>query len=338
MRTTPICVSLGNSEVSQDPVTLTDSAHLAQPLLASRLKVGDTIGIVSPAAPVTEDQRAQVDRGVEVLQEYGFKVEFAPNALGNSLGYSASARQKADDINQMFRSDAVKAIMCSQGGFNSNSVLPYLDYNLIRANLKIFIGISNITVLLNAIYAKTGLITFHGNDLIWGFGRDLTEYEVSEFLIRMVGAEAGVITHHSTWNCVRKGSAAGRLIGGNLDSLLQLAGTEHFPDCSGAILFLEAFGEEPGGTRPNRLSAGLHQLQQLGVLAKINGLWLGHYKHESGVKMEQIVQEVAVDYSFPIVSCDDFGHNTPNTTIPIGCEARIDATNARIELLSRFLV
>jgi muramoyltetrapeptide carboxypeptidase len=307
-----------------------ESTRGARSLAAQRLRAGDTIGIVSPSAPINDEYRSQLDRGIELLQGLGFKIELAPHALSNSLGYSASAQEKADDINQMFRRDDIKAIISSQGGFNCNSVLSYLDYDLIKEKPKIFLGISDITSLLNALYAKTGLITFHGNDIMWGFGRNPTEYDISEFLIRLVGGEVGPVTRRSVWGCVREGTAFGRLVGGHLGSLLRLAGTEYFPDCHGAILFLESFGRYSG---PDKIYAEFFHLKQLGILAKINGLWLGHYDHPSGLKLEDIAHDAVAEYDFPIVSCDDFGHTTPNTTIPIGCEARIDAANSRVELI-----
>jgi muramoyltetrapeptide carboxypeptidase len=307
-----------------------ESLLAAKPLLAQRLRAGNTIGIVSPAAPVTDELRKQLDLGIALLQGHGFNIELAPNALSHSLGFSASVQDKADDINLMFRRDDVKAIICSQGGCNSNSVLPYLDYELIKKKPKIFMGISDITSLLNALHAKTGLVTFHGNDIMWGFSRKPTEYDISEFLVRLVGGEIGPITRRSVWGCVREGSGSGKLIGGNLSAFLSLSGTEYFPDYRGAILFLESYGEE---TVPEQIYGEFHHLKQLGVLANISGLWLGHYEHASGMKLEDIVHEAVAEYKFPIVSSDDFGHNTPNTTIPIGCEARIDAGNARIELI-----
>jgi muramoyltetrapeptide carboxypeptidase len=113
--------------------------------------------------------------------------------------------------------------------------------------------------------------------------------------------------------------------------MIKLAGTEYFPNVAGTILFLEDFGEE--GT-PTEVSNSLHHLKQLGVFDKINGLWLGYYKHKSNITIEQIAQEVVEEFDFPILKCDDFGHNTPNTVIPVGCLGRLDATNCSVELMA----
>jgi muramoyltetrapeptide carboxypeptidase len=300
-------------------------------IIPAALNQGDTIAVVSPSDPITSETKEYLHKGIEFLVRKGFKVELAPNALSNTLGYCATAQEKADDINQMFEASQVKAIICSQGGQNANSVLPYLNYRAIKSNPKIFLGISNISVLLNTVYSKTGLITFHGNDIMWGFGRDFTTYDEREFLTRIVDGKIGRIEKNKEWLCVREGSVQGRLIGGNLECLTDLAGTEYFPNVEGAILFLEYFGEE---SAPTHLSKSFHQIKQLGVFEKIKGLWLGYYKCKSDVTIEQVAAEVLQEYNFPILQCNDFGHNTPNTVIPIGAQARLDAANCTVEIIS----
>jgi muramoyltetrapeptide carboxypeptidase len=298
-------------------------------IVPRRLKRGDVIGIVSPSDPITPSIRSQLDQGMEFLKREGFGVELAPHVLSSSLGYSATAREKADDINAFFAAPQVNAIICSQGGFNSNGALPYIDYSLIKANPKVFLGISDITALLNGIYTKTGMITFHGNDVMWGFGRDYTDYDRTEFLDRLVEGKTGLIQKHKKWICIRPGLAEGELIGGNLQTLIKLVGTEYFPDLEGAILFLEEYGEESTVTS---VSGSFHQLKQIGCFEKISGMWLGYYKCRADIPIEKIAEEVTGEYGFPILQCDDFGHNTPNTTIPVGSVARLNATDCTVEL------
>jgi muramoyltetrapeptide carboxypeptidase len=299
-------------------------------IIPERLKLGDTIGVVSPSDPVTPAIKQQLEAGIKFLKNQGFNVELAPQALSNTLGYSATAQEKADDINQMFAAQHIKAIICSQGGHNANGVLPCLNYELIKANPKIFFGMSDITVLLNAIYTKTGLITFHGNDLMWGFGTDYTAYDENEFLDRLVNGESGLINKNNKWQYIREGLAEGKLIGGNLRCLAKLAGTSYFPNVENSILFLEYYGEESPVTM---VSSHFHHLKQLGIFEKIKGLWLGYYKTPSNISIEQIAKEVTKNYDFPILQCDDFGHNMPNTVIPVGCLAKLDASNCCVELI-----
>jgi muramoyltetrapeptide carboxypeptidase len=301
-------------------------------MIPRKLQIGDTIGIISPSAPVTEETLGQFNKGIEFLKNAGFKTKIAKNALKNTLKYSATPEEKAYGLNSMFADPKVKAIICSQGGDNSNAILPLIDFNLIRKNPKIFLGISDITVLLNAINKETGLVTFHGNDLMWGFGREPTKYDEEEFRGRLIEGKIGEIRHNSEWKCIRGGTAEGILVGGNLNCLNKLAGTRYFPDFEGKILFLESFDES---NPPAKVDAELQRLGQMGVFEKILGLWIGHYKHESKIPYEEIVLNAVKEYDFPILKCDDFGHNTPNTTVPIGVRVKLDAKNRKVAILEK---
>ena len=302
-------------------------------ILAKKLQRGDTVGIVSPSGPVTKDVKGRLDKGMDVLKSMGFKVRLSKNALANSLGYSATPQEKADDMNTMFADEEVLAIICSQGGSNSNSVLPLLDFETITKNPKIFLGISDITVLLNAIWKKTGLVTFHGNDVMWGFGSEHTDYDVREFGDRLMGGKIGEVTQNSDWKCIREGAAEGVLVGGNLNCINKLVGTDYSPDFKDKILFLETYGES--GDSPGDVECELYQLKMAGAFDNIKGLWLGHYEHNSGISYEEIVTNVIGNLNLPILKCDDFGHNTPNTTIPVGNKVNLDATGKKVVLLEK---
>ena len=299
-----------------------------------KLQKGDTICIVSPSAPIISDIKVGFDKGIARMKELGFKVMIAKNALSNSLGYSATPKEKADDINNAFADTSIKAVICSQGGKNANSILPLLDYVLIKDNPKIFVGISDITVLLNTIYQETGLITFHGNDLIHGFGRNSSEYEINEFIDRLVNGKTGVVNKNSEWKVIKSGLAKGILVGGNLTCLLKLAGTKYFPDFREKILFLEDYGEP---YTADVVSYEFHQFNQIGVFKHVKGLWLGHYKTKDDFKYEDIAQEILHQYDFPVIKCDDFGHNTPNTIIPVGVEVKLDGEKGEVEIVGNFL-
>jgi len=132
----------------------------------SRLHKGDTIGIVSPSDPILEETRPQLSKGINFLKSIGFKVVLGKNAL-NIDGYSsATPEEKAEDINSMFSNKEIRAIFCSTGGSIANSCIPLLDWKAIRLNPKIFLGMSDITVLLNTIYMETSVVTFHGSNVL----------------------------------------------------------------------------------------------------------------------------------------------------------------------------
>lgn len=298
-----------------------------------RLNKGDKIGVISPSNPVTEELRDQFDKGIEFLENLGFPIVVGHHVFSNTLGYAASPQEKAADINRMFADTSIKAIICSQGGSTANACLPYLEWEVIQKNPKIFLGISDITVLINAIHHKTGMVTFHGNDLMWGFGRNPASYDQQEFLDRLIDAKIGPVNQNGRREAIRSGTAEGKLLGGNLPCLLKLAGTPYFPDFSDSILFVEAINISPEGC-----DHMFTQLKQMGVLDKVAGVIIGYIDgmdnaNQVVMKMENVLVNITAEYSFPILKADDFGHNCPNTVLPVGGRVRIDSDKHSIEII-----
>lgn len=301
-------------------------------MIPERLKIGDCVGVVSPSGAIAKESIKQLEAGRKFFENQGFKIAIAKNALSNSLGYSASPEEKAEDLNAMFGDKNINAIVCSQGGENANAILPLLDFKLIKKNPKIFLGISDITVLLNVVYSKTGLATFHGNDLMWGFGRNPTKYDLREFKERLIEGKIGKINKNSEWTCIKEGKASGILIGGNINCLNKLIGTKFEPDFRKKILFLESYGES---RTADELDWNFQKLKQVGAFDKIRGLWLGYYKSKDNFAIETVAGNALKEFDFPILKCNDFGHNTPNTTIPIGVKVKLDASGKTVEILEK---
>jgi muramoyltetrapeptide carboxypeptidase len=307
------------------------------PIIPPGLKKGDRLGLVSPSTPVTPELEAQFESGVDCLEKLGFELVPGQYIRSISWGYTASPQEKAEDINRMFADRSIKGILCTQGGATANACLPYLDWEMIRNSPKVFLGISDITVLLNAIHAQTGLVTFHGNDLLWGFGREPAEYDLREFVRTLMDGDLGEIPANGERRTIRSGNAEGRLLGGNLQCLLKLAGTSYFPDFSEAILFVEAIGITPEGC-----DHCFQQLKQMGVFQQIRGAIVGYIdglqnNEKSLPQMEAILLRVTGGAGFPILKVNDFGHNCPNTVLPVGGWARLDADRRRIDLLEKYV-
>ncbi|MBI5382175.1 MAG: LD-carboxypeptidase [Opitutae bacterium] len=298
-------------------------------MLARPLRRGDTIGIVAPSDPVPPGH-AQLLAGIRCLESLGFRVVLGQAVCASSLGYAASPQAKAGDLNAMFADESVHAIICAQGGATANSCLAYLDWNLIMRHPKIVLGISDITVLLNAFYAHTGLVTFHGNDVMWGLGRTPTAYDLREFTDRLVEAKIGPVAASRPRQTIRGGEASGPLIGGHLGCLLNLAGTPYWPDLTGTVLFLEHFQPAPA-----RCDHELHHLAQMGVFDKIAGVLVGWVDgmENQPVQLHDILLRITADYRFPILKVRDFGHNCPNTTLPIGARVHLDADRQSYEIV-----
>lgn len=302
-------------------------------ILPERLRRGDIIGVVAPSNPVIDENIEEVKKAKEIVENDGFKVLFSKNLFSNTNQYTATAKEKAEDINDMFRNKDVKMIWCAKGGNNSNSVFEYLDFELIKQNPKIICGYSDITSLTNIIHEKTGLVTFSATNFKT-IATDETDYSYKEVINRFVNCSLEFGKEKSGYKTIREGIVEGELVGGNLSLTTQLVSGKYKINFKDKILFIEELGFE---SSPVLVSNNLYYMKQNGVFDKIKGLWIGNYEHESNVELEKIVLDViGDDYNFPIIKSNNFGHVETKTVIPIGTKARIDTTKeVKIELLEK---
>lgn len=295
-------------------------------MLPKKLNLGDTIGIVAPSDPIIDENIIELKKAKYIIEKNGFKVKFSKNLFSNSNKYSATAEEKAEDINNMFKDKSVKMIWCAKGGENSNSVFDYLDYELIKNNPKIICGYSDITSILNVIYMKTGLVTFSGTNFKT-IATDETDYSLKEALKRFVDGNLNLGTEKDLDYVISDGEAEGTLIGGNLSLIYGLICGKYGLNFKNKILFLEELGLE---SSPAIISNRLYYMMQNGVFDKINGLWIGNYEHESQITLEKIVLDtLGKKYKFPIIKSNYFGHVENKTVIPVGIKARICSKNKR---------
>lgn len=297
-------------------------------IIPEKLKIGDTIGVVAPSNPIINENVEEIQKAKEIVEKLGFKVKFSKNLFSNTNIYSATAKEKVEDINSMFKDKEVKMIWCAKGGENSNSTFEYLDYELIKQNPKIICGYSDITSITNIITEKTGLVTFSGTNFKT-IATDETDYSLNEALKRFVEGKLEFGKTEYGYKTIQDGVAEGKLIGGNLSLTRAMVAGKYSIDFTDKILFLEELGFETG---PALASNFLYYMKQNGVFDKIRGIWLGNYTHESGVKLEEILLDVLEDeFKGPIIKSENFGHIETKTVIPIGTKARID-TNQYIKI------
>ena len=290
-------------------------------LLPSKLKIGDTIGVVAPSSPIIGDNIDELNKAKEIAERSGFKVKYSKNIFSNTNEYSATARKKAEDINAMFADKEVKMIWCAKGGNNSNSTFEYMDYELIKKNPKIICGFSDITSITNMITEKTGLITFSGTNFKT-IATDETDFSYKQALSRFVDGNLEFGPKNEEYITIQEGKAKGELIGGNLSLTRGMVAGKYSLDFTDKILFLEELGFE---TDPEATSNNVYYMKQNGVFDKIKGLWIGNYEHESGISIEKIILDVLEgEYKFPIIKSNNFGHIERKTVIPIGTKAEIN--------------
>ncbi|OGE36960.1 hypothetical protein A3B42_00085 [Candidatus Daviesbacteria bacterium RIFCSPLOWO2_01_FULL_38_10] len=317
-----------------------------------KLNKGDTIGIVASSLPVFPRHQVQYERGKKLIQEMGFKIKEGKTIGKSRWWMSGTPKEVAEDINSMFAEKKVKAIMAHTGGYSAISVLEYLDYKLITNNPKPFIGMSDMTIYHLAIFAKTGMVGFHMDDLSYGFGRELKEGQQDwpkldqEFFLKfLTKTEApGIIKPLSQWEQWKKGKAEGHLIGGILERISALAGTKYFPSLdkfSGSILFWEEIGRDL-----TEIYQHLYQLKHMGIFERINGMLIGKIKFIKPLRQNEVIApstkemilDILKDYNFPIMANMDFGHFTVNIPMPIGIKVSFDTTKKELNFLEGAVV
>ena len=297
-------------------------------ILPEKLKIGDTIGVVAPSNPIINENIEEINKAKEIIENLGFKVKFSKNLFANTNGYSATAKEKAQDINEMFQDKEIKMIWCAKGGENSNSTFEYLDYYTIKQNPKIICGYSDITSITNIITEKTGLVTFNGTNFKTT-ATDETEYSLKEVLKRFVDGSLEFGQTDFGYQTIQNGEVEGQLIGGNLSLTRGMVAGKYSIDFTDKILFLEELGFETG---PALVSNYIYYMKQNGVFDKVKGIWIGNYTHESRIKLEDILLDVlGNNFNGPIIKSENFGHIETKTVIPIGTKARID-TNQEIKI------
>lgn len=328
-------------------------------LVPSRLKEGDKILVVSPATSLALISANVRDTALANFASLGLTVEFAPHAkeLTDHINQSSTVSSRVRDLHDAFQDQRYKAIFTTLGGFNCNQLLTELNFELIGSNPKIFCGYSDVTALLNAIFAKTGLITYYGPHfstlgMKYGLEYTLTHLQLVLFHGQSVEVHPSQAYRDEAWfldqesfnaipndglSIIKKGQASGIILGGNLSTFVLLLGTPWMPCPSGdVILFLEedgATGELSASYFQRRLQAVLHQQSRL----RIRGIVLGRFQRISQVdehKIRQIIDGlVGLASDIPIVSNVDFGHTSPMLTIPIGGQCLLDTMQEKAKIL-----
>lgn len=336
-------------------------------LIPPRLKIGDTICLISMSSGLAALVPHRVEKAIKNLSKAGFKVKISKNGLKN-VGYaSAIPKERADDLMQAFLDPEVKAIMSFIGGYCSNQILQYLDFELIKKNPKILIGYSDTTVPLLSIYNQTGLQTYYGPAALTQFGEnpDVFEYTLDYFNKALVGEKhigeilpskfwtdqvldwfkkldekaPREIQKNEGWMWLKNGKAEGKLIGGCLVSLINLAGTKYWPDFQNSILFWEtpeSDGNMYSGLSLAKIADSLEHLAQLNVFKQISGMIIGRpvgYSKEDTNKLISYLETYFSDYDFPILYNVDFGHTDPMITIPIGAPGSLDSDTGKFQIL-----
>ena len=325
-----------------------------QRIIPQLLKKGDEIRVVAPATSckiIGADCR-QIAK--ERFEQMGLKVSFGQNTTDDNFDMLASTeiKKRADDIMAAFRDKSIKAIFTMIGGFNSNQLLPFLDYEVIKNNPKIICGFSDITALLNGIYAKTGLVTFYGPHYSSIGMKKGCEYTL-ECLQQMLFKGKYLLKDSPEWsddlwfidqekrefvkNDGRKiwyeANAEGWLVGGNLGTLMLLGGTQYQPKFEKDTILMVEDCFTSADADVKTFMRQLQSLAQRDDFVNVKAVLIGRFQKASKVSAELldfVITSIPQLERIPVIANLDFGHTTPIATLPIGGYCEI--TNHKIEV------
>ncbi len=286
-----------------------------EPHRPRRLAVGDTIGVVAPSSPF---DREWFRRGIDVLHQMGFGTKVDERAYAGSGYLAGGDHARADQLNAMFGDDDVQAVMCAGGGYGALRILDLVDYGLAAANPKPLIGFSDITALHQALYLRSGLVTFHGPTVTTL--RKSDEPTRQSWLRVLTRCEMDAVSIPDGAFLV-KGRAEGVLVGGNLTVLSHLIGTPFWVPLKDKILFIEDTNESP-----YRIDRMAFQMKMAGLLEDLKGLVLGNF-HNCG-DLGQIFgmfSDLLGPLDIPVASGLPFGHGECNLTLPLGVPVCLDS-------------
>ncbi|CAH0345995.1 LD-carboxypeptidase [Bacillus sp. CECT 9360] len=294
------------------------------------LQRGDTIGLVTPGSPLDANI---INARVQTLRDMGFNIVFGSHVYSYEGVVAAPARQRAEDVMDMFRNPGVKMILPTRGGTGVQSILPYLDYAVIKDNPKILSGYSDITVLLNILYQFSNLITFHSLMLV-DFKIDTTAYNLNQFFEASSTLISPRVIQNPgdmpVWSLV-SGNVTGPIVGGNMTSLVNTIGTPYEIDTRGKILFLEEI-HAPSTT----VFRYFTQLIMSGKFQDCLGIIMGQCTDclvSYRTTYEDLIQELLVPLGKPLMVNLATGHGVYKAAIPIGATVNLNTVSNTLTVL-----
>lgn len=296
-------------------------------MLANRLKAGDTIGVIAPDKALKSKDIQPLENATRYFESLGLKVKYGKYLFSEDNYCAGTPMERAKDLNDMFSDKEVKAIFTVKGGDMVNGILPYIDFENIKNNPKIFLGMSDITVLLCAINKMTELITFHCQDYVW-FGKDeVTDYDKNEIVDKLFNGNKTIFPYEERqFIGFKNKEITGKIYGTNVRCLLKLAGTPYMPNLENAVLFLEGFHSDI--IQWNTMLEQYNQMNAFNQAIVFGYIYQLQHIEEN---KDSIVDEVRkINSNVPIVKTNDFGHIHGNSIIPIGADVTINANEMSI--------
>jgi len=313
----------------------------------NKLNKHSHIRVIAPSRSLSIVSKENVEYAQKRLNDYGFTVSFGKHVFESDRFRSSSIQSRVEDLHDAFLDTNVDCVLTAIGGYNSNQILDYIDYDLIKNNPKIICGFSDITALNNAIYSQTGLITYLGPHFsTFGMEKGF-EYTFEMFIRTFILNNAYDVASSKEWSddpwyidqenrlfnpnpgyyIINHGDTVGATIGGHLRCITSLQGTKYWNDLSDSILFIEDDAEINAELFDRGVQSIIHQKNS----DKISGILIGRFQNESKITNEAIYEIIKskkeLDH-IPVIAGVDFGHTTPILTFPIGGTCAINTQSS----------
>ncbi|MBD3244906.1 MAG: LD-carboxypeptidase [Candidatus Moranbacteria bacterium] len=318
-----------------------------------KLRKGDEVRIISPSKSLATKSSSIIKEAEKKLLNMGLKVSYGKNSSECDKFGSSSIKSRLSDLKQALLDENVKIIIPFSGGFNSNQLLKHINYSLIKKNPKIFCGFSDITVLLNSIYAKTDLTTYSGPNFSTFAMKKGFDYTLKSFKEAFFNGKIREIKPAKTWSDDQwwenqkkrnfyknegywvmnkpKSKVSGKILGGNLCSFNLLQGTEFMPNLTDSVLFIED-DNIMGDLFIYEFDRNLQSLIQQKNFSKVKALVVGRFEKKTGIT-KSILKKILLSkkelQKIPIIANVDFGHTSPQFIFPIGGKVKIDILSSQ---------
>ena len=279
------------------------------------LDINNKVALVVCSNGKAREDKIKLDKLEEALKSLGLVPIYSNYLYKDEFGRSASAEVRAQEVMNFFRDESIKAIFDISGGDLSNEILDYLDYDIIKKNIKPFFGYSDLSVVLNAITAKTGEPTYLYQILNITGNEDIKD----SFKKTILNNKSNLV--NISWEFFQGEEISGIVAGGNIRCFLKLAGTQYFPDLENRVLFLEGLG-----TTVESLITHLAQLKQMGVFDKISGLLLGTFTNIEKIYNKNDIYSIVKDFTakdLPVAKTSEVGHDINSKILTIGGKINI---------------
>jgi muramoyltetrapeptide carboxypeptidase LdcA involved in peptidoglycan recycling len=328
-------------------------------IVPDKLRLGDEIRVLALSRSlgglkqhpgITE---ADIEFARRRLESLGLRVTFGRHVMEANAHLTIPVRARLEDLYDALDNDAVKGILAASGGMGAIQLLKQLDCRRFAAHPKILCGYSDIGFLCNAIYARTGLVTYYGPHFSTFTMRNGGDYTWRYFQACLFGSRPFEAIPSQEWSDdnwwadqehrnympnegwwgINDGEAEGTVIGGSFYCLNLLQGGEFFPPLKGAILFLEHPSEGKGSLM--NLDGGIRALSFQPQFKHIRGIVIGRFAGNAGIdrgKMAAMIKDIPELARVPVVANCDFGHTSPMLTLPIGSKCRIKVTTDKTEI------